>query len=136
MGRGRAGERLWLVDTPAPARSAPQSSCRCCCTAGSGVSELTDVDVELGHSRGHRVLHVHGKGDAEREVVLPPPATRRLDPYLVAAPIWPVARVPALPGQPGTSRPWSLQRPAVEWIAARSGGCYAASPAAAASRWT
>jgi hypothetical protein len=45
---------------------------------GLRVSELTGATVDqLGHSRGHRVLRVHGKGDTDREVVLPAPVTRR-----------------------------------------------------------
>jgi integrase/recombinase XerD len=73
--------------------------------SGIRVSELTDAGVDqLGHSRGHRVLRVHGKGDTEREVVLPPPATRRLDPYLAGRPDLAVARIPALPGQPRTGQ--------------------------------
>jgi site-specific recombinase XerD len=71
---------------------------------GARVSEVTGADLEdLATDRGHRVLWVTRKGGRRQALVLPGPAVERLDRYLAAR--GDVARLPAVPGQPGATRP-------------------------------
>ncbi len=70
---------------------------------GARVSEVTGADIEdLGTDRGHRVLRVIRKGGRRQALVMPAPATDRLDAYLATRPD--MASLPALPGRPGAPR--------------------------------
>lgn len=70
---------------------------------GIRVSELVGAHLDqLGHASGHRVLRFTAKGDREHLVALPPPVSRRLDPYLAARADLAADRLPAAAGTAGT----------------------------------
>jgi integrase/recombinase XerD len=76
---------------------------------GIRVSEAVDADVDqLGHDRGHRVLRFTGKGDQDHLVVIPPPATHRIDAYLTGRDDLTSDRLPVAAGAAGARVPRPL----------------------------
>lgn len=71
---------------------------------GARVSELTLADIEdLGTDRGHRVLWVTRKGGKRQALVLPAPATERINAYLASRAD--MEHLPALQDAPGEPKP-------------------------------
>lgn len=79
--------------------------------SGARISEVTGADIEdLGTDRGHKVLWVTRKGGKRQPLVLPPPATERLNAYLASRPD--VEHLPAVTagGDPRPHRPLFVTR--------------------------